>query len=208
MNIKTLASIFNAPEGEGYRSKKIANRLLAIAVLALPVAANAQSAYVGASVGASHLNADCSGTSSCDISGTGVKLYGGYKFTPAIAGELVYLNFGKAKASVPVMGSSISGEIKTTGIGVGVAFTGDLATSWTGVARLGIVSIKSDYSVSQSSVLGSGNDTSTQAYVGVGVGYRVMPALTLDLSADFSQTKFAGETAALRMFGVGLNFAF
>jgi hypothetical protein len=184
---------------------------LAAAALAVTGAAQAQTApaaYVGLGFGSTHLNTDCTGTASCSNSSSGFKFYGGYKFAPGLAGEIVYLGMGKAKATLPNGGSFLNGEIKTTAMGVGGAFSFDLSPSWLGVARLGVARVKTDVSVSQGTLSATDGNTSTQAYFGLAVGYRITPALSLDLSADFTRTKFDEETGNVRLLGVGLTYAF
>jgi len=187
--------------------KKTMLSLLTVSALALSSAASAQT-YVGLGVGTTNLNADCSGTSSCDKTGTGFKLFGGYKFNPNLAGELIYLDFGKAKASIADVGGALNGEIKTSAMGAGVAFGGPLAPEWTGVARLGIARVKGKVSVSQGSQSASESENSTQAYFGLGVGYALSKNASVDLSADFSKSKFSGESGNVRMIGIGLTYAF
>lgn len=187
--------------------KKTLLSLLTLSALTLCATAQAQG-YVGLGVGATHLNSDCSGTTSCDNNGTGFKLFGGYKYTPSIAGELVYLDFGKAKASIPDFGGPVSGEIKTSALGLGVAFMGPFSPDWSGVARLGIARVKAKVTASQGSLSASDSENSTQAYFGLGVGYALSKAATIDLSADFSKSKFAGESGNVRIVGIGFTYGF
>lgn len=187
--------------------KKTLLSILAVSALALSSAAGAQG-HLGVGVGATHLSADCEGTSSCDNKGTGFKLLGGYKFSPNLAGEVIYYDFGKAKASIPDFGGTINAEIKTSGIGAGIAFGGPLATDWTGVARLGIASLKTKITASLGGQAGSDSETTTQAYFGLGVGYALSKNAAIDLSCDFSKAKYAGESANVRMIGIGFTYGF
>jgi OmpA-OmpF porin, OOP family len=187
--------------------KKTLLSLLTVSALALSSAASAQG-YVGLGVGTTNLNADCAGTSSCDKTGTGFKLFGGYKYTPNIAAELVYFDFGKAKATIPDVGGPLNGEIKTSAIGLGAAFMGPFAPEWSGVARLGIARVKGKVSASQGSRSASDSENSTQAYFGLGVGYALSKNASVDLSADFSKSKFSGESGNVRMIGIGLTYGF
>lgn len=180
---------------------------IAMAALGLSTAAGAQ-AYLGAGLGATQLSADCTGTLTCDNSDTGFKFFGGYKFMPNVSGEVVYLNFGKAKATAMFGSSTVQAEIKTSGIGAGVAVMGELAPSWLGVARLGVARMKADISGTMLGASASDNESSTQAYFGLGVGYALTKSLSLDLSADFSRSHYNGESGNVRMLGVGLTAAF
>lgn len=187
--------------------KKSSAAAAAAGLLAFAGLTHAQG-YVGVSGGATHLEADCTGTTSCDNNGTGFKLFGGYKFTPNLAGELVYLNFGKAKASANIGGTLISAEIKTSAVGGGVAVMGDLAPNVPASARLGVASVKADLSGRAGAVSVSDSDSSTQAYFGLDVGYAFSKALAVTLSADFSRSKSSGDTGSVRMIGLGITFSF
>lgn len=179
----------------------------ALAMMSVPQSAGAQG-YVGLGIGSSHLNADCSGTTACDNNDTGFKVFGGFKFAPNVAGEITYLDFGKAKASVASGSGTINGELKTSGIGLGVAFMGEFSPEWSGVARLGVMRVKSKVSGSLGSMSGSDSDTTTQAHLGLGVSYAVSKAMSIDASVDFSKSKYAGDSGNVRLIGVGLTFGF
>jgi OOP family OmpA-OmpF porin len=71
---------------------------------ALPAAAqmNTSAFYVGGSLGQSKFKNSCTGLPagfSCDEKDTAWRILGGYQFTPNIAAELGYHNFGETKAS-------------------------------------------------------------------------------------------------------------
>lgn len=177
--------------------------------LALSMSASAQQMYGTIGVGQGHTNLDCSGTTTCDRTGSAVKVMGGYKFAPGIAGEIGYMSFGKAKATEP----SGSGEITNSGFGGGVAFMGDLSPNWTGTARLGLLMMKTKISGTVTG-LGSGSDSDTnpQLYVGLGLGYKVSKDVSIDGYADFSRGKYdengASTKGNVRALGVGVTFAF
>lgn len=187
--------------------KKIALCLAAAGALALSASASAQG-YIGASVGRTSLSSDCTGLASCDKSGTGGKIFAGYSFLPYLGAEVAYLNFGKARAVADVAGTLVNAEIKTSGIGAGLAMRGDLAPSWNAFARLGVARMTADVSGSALGVAVSEKDRTTQAYFGLGVGYALSKVVSIDASADFSRSKFEGESSNVRMLGVGLTAKF
>ena len=166
-------------------------------------AQQASQAYIGAGVGQGHVNTDCTGVPDCKNNSTGYKLYGGYKFTPNIAGEVSYFDFGKAKAS----GGGATAEMSGSGVGVGVAFIGDFAPQWSGVARVGIASNRMKLSTTPNVGLDA-SESSTNAYFGLGVGYEVSKGLKVTADIDFSRGKFQGEKGDLRLVTVGLNYGF
>ena len=182
--------------------KKIA---IAIAAIASMTASTAfADAYIGGGIGQGHVNLDCEGAATCKTTNTGYKIFGGYKFTPNIAGEVTYFDFGKARAADP----GLSLDLKATGFGLGVAFLGDFAPQWSGVARLGIASNKVKASATLGSLAGSDSETSTNAYAGFGIGYEISKGLALTGAIDFTRAKISGESGNLRLVTVGLTYGF
>lgn len=184
------------------------NLLVAATLLALTTATSAQ-VYGVVSLGTARLDIDCAGAAKCDKSGTAVKLLGGYKFTPNLAAEAGY--FGLGKASVVDAGTSL--DITNTGFGGGIAFHQDLGTAWNFVGRLGLASVKTKLDASVSGVgSGSDSDTNVQPYGGLGIGYKLGKATTLDAVWDFSKAKFSKngveESGSINAFSVGLTFGF
>jgi OOP family OmpA-OmpF porin len=179
--------------------------ILAIAAVTSLLASSAfAQGYAGVAVGQGHVNLDCSGTTSCSDNGTGFKVFGGYKFTPNIAAEVTYFDFGKASAAAPGLGL----DLRTTALGVGAAFMADFAPQWSGVARLGVASVRMKGDATLFGASGSTSESSTQAYVGLGVGYEISKGLSVNGSMDFSRGKIAGETGNIRLISVGLTQAF
>ena len=100
-------------------------RSVAIAALVLfPAVAAAQAqpgsgAYIGASIGQMDAgNGDCDPGFSCDSKDTAWKIFGGYKFSPYIAVEGTYGDWGEISQSGSVFGIPISatGEIWSVGV--------------------------------------------------------------------------------------------
>lgn len=185
-------------------------KTLSAAALALMLSSGAfAQGYVGIGAGPAKINVDCAGTTTCDNTSSGLKLFGGYKLAPNWAAELGYFDFGKAKATInDGEGGIIAGEIKATAVGAGVAFFGQFAPDWTGVARLGIASTKAKGSAATSGVSGSVSESNTNAYFGLGLSYALSKAVTLDGAMDFSRVKFAGESARVHLVSIGVTFAF
>jgi OmpA-OmpF porin, OOP family len=165
------------------------------------VSASHADPYVAASLGSSKLDDDCAGTIACDTRSTGLKVLGGYKFTPNFAIEGGYLDFGKAKAT---LANGVPFTLKVNGLGVGAAFHQDLNQDWNLVGRLGVASLKAEVGVPG----GSAEDTNAQLYGGLGVGYRITPKMSIDASYDFSKAEFRGGKSNVNMLGVGLTVSF
>lgn len=206
--------------------KKSLLAITAGVALAGATAVNAQG-YAGGGVGPARIDIDCTDTTSCDKSSTGFKLYGGYQFGGGLAVEGVYFNWGKAKAggtleinddvfgTITVNDAKV--QIKAYGVGAGIAYFFPVTPQWTPVVRLGIVRNKAKSSASGTvvsgevteTVSGSVTDNYTAPYFGFGIGYKVMPTLTLTGEIDFSKVKYAeGEKANTRLVTVGVRYSF
>lgn len=164
------------------------------------VSASQAEPYVVASLGSSKFDVDCAGTTSCDTRSTGLKLLGGYKFTPNFAIEGGYLDFGKAKFTL----NGVPVTLKAAGLGVGAAYHQDLNPDWNLAARLGVASINAEASAPGNSA----DNSSTQLYGGLGIGYRISPKVSLDASYDFSRLEIFGEKGNVSMFGIGVTASF
>ena len=161
-------------------------------------------AYVGVGAGVSHLNADCTGTTSCDTSGNSFKLYGGYGFGSGLSAELGYIDFGKATFTA----SGINGSIKTRAVLLGLAYRGAFSPDWGGTVRLGLANVKTDGNASGGGASGSVSDTTNQPYFGFGVDYALSKNAKLELTADFSRSEIQGNKGDVRAIGIGVRFDF
>lgn len=181
---------------------------IALASLALCATAAAQP-YVVGSVGLSRLSADCTGVSNCDKTDVGYKALGGFRFAPNFAAEFGYADFGKAKASQ----DGVAASIGNTAFLAGGAYHQELAPNWNFVARLGAARVKTKIS---GSVDGAGSasesDKNTTFYGGLGVGYKLSKALSVDAAWDISRSKFkkldVDESGNINMFSIGLTLGF
>jgi OOP family OmpA-OmpF porin len=181
--------------------------VLGLALLVASAAASAQ-AYGVISVGTSRTAIDCTGATTCDKSGNAFKLMGGYKFSPNMAWELGYFDFGKAKAADP----TATAEIKTNGFGGGVAFLQDLSNDWNFVGRLGIAQIKTKITGTVSTVSVSDSDNNIQPYAGLGIGYKINKTTSIDGAWDFTRSKYdkngLSTSGNVNAFSIGMTFGF
>lgn len=187
--------------------KKMMTAVAAVMALAAAGAAQAEG-YVGAGIGATHGNIDCTGASTCDTSDVGGKIFGGYKFTPNLGIEGGYVSFGKVKGEGTLFGSPAAASQKTSSFYVAAAGFVDFSPEWNGVARLGVASTKADIDASIGAQSGSDSQTHTDAFFGLGVGYRVTKNFTVSLDADFTRSEYADEKMSVRMLGVSGVFSF
>jgi OmpA-OmpF porin, OOP family len=194
------AGAFEAPFFRPLERKRPKKQLaLAAAALALSGAAAAQG-YAVVSAGSSKVDLECGGTGlSCDESGTAFKLLGGYKFTPNIALEGGYLNFGEGTVS----DGTTTIKLKTDAFVIGGALHADFSQSWNFVARLGLAQVKTKLSVAG---LGSDSESGAQAYAGI--GYRLTKQLSLDATLDFTKVEVGGAKDDVRALSLGLTYAF
>lgn len=184
--------------------KKIALALALAGASLFSTGAMAQ-AYVSAAVGASEIDVDCEGASTCDTKDTAFKLVGGYDFGNGFAAELGYADFGKAKAA----DGGLSAQFKASGITLGVAYQAQFNQDWGLNLRAGIVNMKAEISASAAGVgSGSDDDTTTQPYFGIAVNYALAKNVKLELGADFTKAEYAGEKADVRAVSVGVRYAF
>lgn len=182
------------------------------AVLAMSGSAFAQ-VYIGAGAGLTNYAVDCDGAESCDTTSSGGKVYAGYAFTPNVAAEIGYLDFGKAKTSgyVNYYGSwyLLHVDLKSTAVTAAVALRAALSPSLSGVARFGVSQTKVTSQVySGGAHAPDESQTKTKPYVGLGLEYGFTKNVKGTLSADFTQGEVEGDSGSLRMVGVGLQYNF
>lgn len=175
----------------------------AVALSALCSSAMAD-AYVGGSLGSSHLSLDCTGTTTCDNTGSAYKFIGGYRFGNGFAGELGFHDFGKATATV----SGVDLTAKATAITLAAAYQANLSDDWGLVGRLGVASVRAKISGALGGVSSSVKDTKTNAYFGLGVNYKLTSDLRVELGADSTKAEIDGDKATVRAYSLGLNYSF
>jgi hypothetical protein len=137
------------------------------------------------------------GCDSCDNSGTGAKLIGGYKLTRSFALEGSYLNFGKSNAG--------GDSLKVYGFGIGGAFHHELAPDWDFAGRLGVASMNASVDIGDGLAV---VDNNAQIYAGVSFGYQLSRTTAINVSLDVSKGEFADTDVDTRMLGVGLTLSF
>lgn len=187
--------------------KKSIIALAVVSTIGLAASAQAQG-FVGIGGGITNLSVDCTGAATCDKTGNGFRLNGGWMFSPNLGAEIAYYDFGKAKASGPVFGVNVGGDWKTTAFGAGLVYGGPLAPNWTGAVRLGIANVKAKITATAQGVSASDSESKTKPYYGIEAGYEFSKSTAINLFADFSTSEFGGEKGNVRLIGVGLKFSF
>ena len=172
--------------------------------MAATAGAHAEGIYVGVAAGGSHASYDCDAGFDCDKSDTGFKLFGGYKLTENVAVEAHYADFGKFEGSAP----GLSGNVKLSGFGLGVALLGDLATDWNGVVRAGVARNKVKSEGSGFGVSVSDSESKTKGYIGAGIGYKLTKEVSLTAAIDYTEGELQGDKIKGTLYTIGVNYAF
>jgi outer membrane protein W len=126
---------------------------------------------------------------------------GGYFFTPNVAVEGFYTNYGDDS------GDGVS--IKASGYGVGVVgkknFGPNEHTGFFISGRVGAVHIETKLGVDG---VGNAKDSSTEGYVGVGAGYDFTRNFGLSLNYDYAKTDIFDVDAKLKTATLGIEYRF
>jgi OmpA-OmpF porin, OOP family len=171
---------------------KFFTSILVAAAMACTAGAACAQTYVGITGGMNRLSIDdCTGCNKF-----GVKLYGGYKFTPNVALEGAYTDFGSFK-----FGDNASARL--TALSIGGAFFYEMAPQVNLIGRIGLASGK----VKASGLGASESENKISPYLGAGVGYALTPELSLNGSIDLHRFKY-NSNANVFSFGVGVSYQF
>jgi OOP family OmpA-OmpF porin len=174
------------------------------AVLALSAGAVSAQSYMGATVGRSQADVDCSGTTSCSKSDTAFKVYGGINVAPKFDVEVGYFDLGSAKASDGI----ISAEIKSKGVEGAAVYRMDLNQTWGAFAKGGVAYIRAEGTASDGTVSGSYTENSFQPVLGAGLTYKVTESVRARADVDYHRVKFSGEKANVTSVSVGVEVKF
>lgn len=180
-----------------------AGSLAAAAALLLSTGAMAQT-YISLAAGQGHQELDCTGATSCDSTGTALKIVGGLSLGEGVSLELGYLDFGKIKASNPSVALEIQSSALTLGGALKLPFTPDFA----GTMRLGVANMKAEGKATSFFGNGSASETKAKLYYGFGLSYAFSKAVAAEIGADFSQAELDGDKADVRAVTAGLRFTF
>lgn len=160
--------------------------------------------YITTAAGATHLNLDCTGTTSCDARDTGAKLVGGYQFGNGLSFEIGYIAFGKFRAA----DGPLAITVKPTAFLLGAAYALPLSTDWGLNLRLGAAQVKTKISAVSGTLSGKDSESKVKAYAGVGLTYAISQTVKLELGADSTQSEYAGEKGNLRLVSVAATYSF
>ena len=190
-------------------------RLLTASLLAASLASGAAFAqsigvgpYVGGSIGLSNYSTDESCFGDCDKTDIGFKLYGGYMFTPNIGAEVGYGAFGKAKIGVPVAGTSVNAELKSSG------FHGFLTAqypveNWALFGKIGFAYLDNEVTVTVPGFgAASDSDSSTEFARGLGATYMFSPNLGVRGEYENYKYSFFDASDNISMWSLSIQYKF
>ena len=149
--------------------------------------------YVGGSVGLPDWRTDHIGSvRAANDSGTGLKVHGGYAFSPNVALELGAVHLGKL--------SGAGGEAKADGVFVDAVGLWPVTPEWTLLGRLGVVNTK---------VRGpQDSDRGTGAKLGLGVQYNLNATTSIRGEWERYSVDAFGDKPRPDLYSVGINYAF
>lgn len=184
--------------------------LLSALIAAGSVGVHAEGLYIGVAAGGSHLNLHCASGVSCDEGDTGFKLLGGYKLTKNVAVEAHYVDYGNVKGRVSgdTSGFDIAADANLSALGVGLALLGDFTPAWNGVVRAGLARNKLKTSGSAGGFSFFDSDTSTNAYIGAGVGYKLTQEITVNAAVDYTRKALGNEAIKATLYTIGATYNF
>lgn len=179
--------------------KNIIAAVIFSAVMASP--AFAEGFYLGADLGRSNASVDVQGTS-FDNHDTAWGVHGGYKFSPYLAAEIGYRDFGKFDETF----SNIANvSVKAHAVEASVIGSYPFTESFNVYGRLGVASVKA---TADFNVLGSNESlekTETKAVFGIGAQY----AINKNFSLRTEYTQYSEiEDVKLSSFTIGANYSF
>jgi OmpA-OmpF porin, OOP family len=177
--------------------------------LIMPGIAAAQSqpgsgVYIGGSIGQMDAGGDCDPGFSCDFKDTAWKIFGGYKFSPYLAVEGTYGDWGE----ISISGSAAGVPIRVTGDiwSLGVAAVGMLPLGGGGFSLFGKLGLL--YTESKASTTAPGfafadqSRDETELHFGFGALFNITP--NLGLRGEWERL----EDSEVDIISIGLQFRF
>jgi OOP family OmpA-OmpF porin len=178
---------------------------LTAAALALPVAAQAQQTYIGASVGSSAQKYSADGSSDT-VNETSYKVFGGYNFTKNYGVEAGFVDFGDADAS----SDGISATLKPTSFYIAATATYPIAPQLFVTGKLGVANNHTKADVSYDGVGYSDSENKTTAVIGIGMAYQFTKNVSGTVDYEYFGKALDEDGASLKLstFTVGVRYAF
>ena len=179
--------------------------VMLIATLAAMANANAEGSFE-VSVGNGHINTDCSGTTKCSDSSTGLKLVGSVNLSPNVAIEGMFINYGKAYGRFLYFGYPAGADARVTGVGAGAAYAWSFGPGFKLIGRGGVALNRSKYTEFVASEHYENTESQLQPYVGAQISYQVTDSTSVVAGADFSRANIDGSHVSVRLLSLGLKW--
>jgi OOP family OmpA-OmpF porin len=187
-------------------------KIVLTSLLAMAVGGASAQIYLGGGAGITHVSSDCSGSSACDATDSGYKLYLGYKITENFAIEAGYADLGKASAAGVVNPyGTIRGELTSTAPFLVAVGRYEFLPKFTGVARLGMANVETTFDLTQvaTGIKTSKTETDSKVMYGLGLEYAFSKKFSGAVDADFTRTaEVWGESGTVRMISLSGNYSF
>lgn len=185
--------------------KKIALAVITAAA-ALASAPSMARPYLDIGAGASRVNLDCTSiTTTCDRSGTAIKLAGGYKFIEGFSVEGGYVSFGNARFAAQLGGVTYSSTLKANALTVAAAYELPLGSDFALNFRGGLASVETK---GKDNTGDSIKERNAAPYLGFGASFALSKSIKLKIDADFSKVELEDEKRSVRAVTAGLRFDF
>lgn len=126
----------------------------------------------------------------------GGRIYAGYPFTPQLAAELGYTDFGSRRSSYEVFGSTanyfVRGDFKASGVSLDLVGRLPVAKDLSLNARVGVMETSLKYSDSDG--FSAPNTRQARLHLGVGAAWQFAPNMAATL--DYQRVNGVGKTFA------------
>lgn len=186
--------------------------LSALALTALSGAVMAEGFYVALDAGQAKHNIGCGGTVACSNTATAVRITGGYQYTPNVAVELSYGDYGSATGSavVPPFGL-VTAKEAASGFQLSAVGSLPISNNFALTGKLGVANTTVKLSGTALGVaVNVGSTSSTTLAAGVGVRYDFSKAVSLRAQYEsLGNIKDpSGQKYGLSLISAGVSFAF
>ncbi|MFY8085351.1 MAG: outer membrane beta-barrel protein [Rubrivivax sp.] len=177
---------------------------LAAIALGLALGGAQAQGFAGLSAGTSRADIDCSGTLTCDRSGTAWKVYGGYMLHPNFGVQADLYRQGRARLSASLTeGSVVSGELKGEGVGLyGLAVARE--GIWSAFGKAGWLSSRTTGTARLADLGSSRRETHTHFGWGAGVGVDWTKNLGARLEYERLRSRLQGESVDVDQVTAGI----
>ncbi|MDC8759066.1 outer membrane beta-barrel protein [Janthinobacterium fluminis] len=177
---------------------------LIASALSLPVAAHAQSFYVGGNIGSAKAKVN-STSQTADDSGAGFKVYGGYQLTPNFGAEVGYSKLGNTDASYKGVKGA---HIKPHALYAAATATMPLSDQFSLFGKVGLSANRNKFEQPGGKL--TDKYSKNGIMFGVGAAYNITPALALVAEYENYGKVQNNNLATVKadMFSAGLRYKF